>query len=123
MIRCKIEFNELPWGKQLHGIICKTFKYGTRQLRLVVYSKEMPPHWCEKGHLIKLLEFADDGVASYRRYRARATPLIQSCGAAFCVSVCRSLIGMGADIGIWWSWYPNLDLLLAIQGEGDIHAF
>ena len=56
MLQYKIDFNELPWEKPLQGIRCKIFKYGTKQLRLVVYSKEMPPHWCEKGHYGYILD-------------------------------------------------------------------
>jgi len=45
-----VNFNDLNWEEPLEGVKCKIFNHGDKQLRLVVYSKEMPLHWCEKGH-------------------------------------------------------------------------
>lgn len=56
MTKYRIDFDEVAWEKPLQGIRCKVFKQGDRQLRLVEYSKEMPLHWCEKGHYGYILE-------------------------------------------------------------------
>ncbi len=34
----------------------KTVRLGARQLRLVEYTPELAPHWCELGHLGYVLE-------------------------------------------------------------------
>jgi quercetin dioxygenase-like cupin family protein len=50
------------------GIRCKIYKHNNTQLRLVEYSKTMPPHWCEKGHYgfildgIFEIEFANETI-------------------------------------------------------------
>ena len=56
MLKYRINFNELDWEEPIQGVRCKIYKYGDKQLRLVEYSKEMPPHWCEKGHFGYILE-------------------------------------------------------------------
>ena len=48
MLQYKINFNDINWEEPFEGVKCKIFKHGDKQLRLVVYSKEMPIHWCEK---------------------------------------------------------------------------
>lgn len=50
MIQYKVHFDDLEWERPIEGIRCKSYKDGRRQLRLVVYTREMAPHWCEKGH-------------------------------------------------------------------------
>lgn len=50
MFQYKINFEELNWEEPIQGVKCKIYKYGNKQLRLIVYTKEMPPHWCENGH-------------------------------------------------------------------------
>ena len=50
MLQYKVNFDDLDWEDPLEGIKCKIYKYKDRQLRLIIYSKEMPLHWCEKGH-------------------------------------------------------------------------
>ncbi len=50
MIPYKINFNELEWEEPIEGVRCKIVKYGKKQIRYIEYSKEMPPHWCNKGH-------------------------------------------------------------------------
>jgi len=47
----RVDFKSLPWVSPANGIRQKVYKAGRRQLRLVEYSKDMPPHWCEKGHI------------------------------------------------------------------------
>ena len=56
MLQHKINFEELNWEEPIKGVKHKIYKYGNKQLRLVVYTKEMPPHWCEKGHYGMILE-------------------------------------------------------------------
>lgn len=46
----RIRFDALDWITPIEGVRCKIHTGGQRQLRLVEYSKAMPPHWCEKGH-------------------------------------------------------------------------
>lgn len=33
------------------GLRHKVFEHGERRLRLVEYTEEMEPHWCENGHV------------------------------------------------------------------------
>lgn len=33
------------------GVRHKILAHGGRRLRLVEYSRELPPHWCERGHI------------------------------------------------------------------------
>lgn len=40
----------------MKGVRCKVVKQERRQVRLVEYSKEMEPHWCERGHFGFILE-------------------------------------------------------------------
>jgi quercetin dioxygenase-like cupin family protein len=56
MLQYKVNFNDLNWEEPFEGVKCKIFKHGDTQLRLVVYSKEMPLHWCEKGHYGYILD-------------------------------------------------------------------
>jgi quercetin dioxygenase-like cupin family protein len=56
MLQYNVNFNEVNWEKPLEGVKCKIYKYGDKQLRLVVYSKDMPLHWCEKGHYGYILD-------------------------------------------------------------------
>ena len=56
MLKYRINFKELNWEIPIKGVKSKIFKCGNKQLRLVVYTKEMPPHWCEKGHYGYILE-------------------------------------------------------------------
>lgn len=50
MIGHKIDFGQTPWSSPADGVRQKVYKAGHRQLRLVEYSRNMPLHWCEKGH-------------------------------------------------------------------------
>jgi len=40
----------------MEGLRQKIHKSGSQQLRLVEYSKNLSPHWCEKGHIGYVLE-------------------------------------------------------------------
>ena len=50
MLQYRIDFKKLDWETPVKGVRNKTFQYGNKQLRLVEYTEEMPPHWCKKGH-------------------------------------------------------------------------
>lgn len=39
----------------MSGVRHKCVVYNGQRIRLVEYSREMPPHWCEKGHCGYLL--------------------------------------------------------------------
>ena len=58
MIHYKVNFDQMDWETPIEGVTCKIYKHGDRQIRLVVYSREMPPHWCEKGHYGYILDGA-----------------------------------------------------------------
>ena len=47
----KIDFEAIPWEMPIKGLRQKVMKQGREQLRLVEYTREMAPHWCEKGHI------------------------------------------------------------------------
>ncbi len=40
----------------MDGLRFKARRHGDTQLRLVEYTPEMAPHWCEKGHIGYILE-------------------------------------------------------------------
>ncbi len=50
MLRYRIDFDKLEWKQPIEGVRCKVTKYGNKQLRLIEYTRKMPPHWCENGH-------------------------------------------------------------------------
>ena len=52
----KIDFESMPWETPMDGFRFKAKKHGGRQLRLVEYTKDMEPHWCERGHVGYVLE-------------------------------------------------------------------
>jgi len=56
MIQYRIDFRSMPWTSSTHGIRQKVYRTNGRQLRLVEYSRAMPQHWCEKGHVGYMLE-------------------------------------------------------------------
>jgi len=56
LIQYRVDFDGIPWETPMPGIRFKVNKQGRRQLRLVEYTRDMPPHWCEKGHYGCVLE-------------------------------------------------------------------
>ena len=52
----KVKFDELSWESPMEGLRFKAFVHEGRRLRLVEYTKAMPPHWCDKGHIGMILE-------------------------------------------------------------------
>jgi quercetin dioxygenase-like cupin family protein len=51
----QIQFDQIPWESPMIGVRHKFIEHDGQRLRLVEYSSEMPPHWCEKGHCGYLL--------------------------------------------------------------------
>ena len=56
MLKYQVFFDDLEWEKPMKGVKAKVYKHENKQLRLVIYSKDMPLHWCEKGHYGYMLE-------------------------------------------------------------------
>ncbi|HAM50905.1 MAG TPA: hypothetical protein DCP92_09540 [Nitrospiraceae bacterium] len=52
----KVDFEKVEWKSPVKGMRYKSFCHNNRQLRLVEYTKNMPLHWCEKGHIGYVLE-------------------------------------------------------------------
>ncbi len=50
MLQYKIDFDEVEWEQPMDGVKCKIIRYGSKQIRLIEYTRKMPPHWCAKGH-------------------------------------------------------------------------
>jgi len=46
----QIQFDEIPWELPMAGVRHKFVDYNGQRIRLVEYSRELPLHWCEKGH-------------------------------------------------------------------------
>jgi mannose-6-phosphate isomerase-like protein (cupin superfamily) len=56
MMEYRVDFETIEWESPMAGVRHKVKKIGARQIRLVEYSREMEPHWCEKGHYGYILE-------------------------------------------------------------------
>jgi quercetin dioxygenase-like cupin family protein len=52
----RVDFVSIAWETLIKGLRHKVMKQGGKQLRLVEYTNEMAPHWCEKGHVGYVLE-------------------------------------------------------------------
>jgi ethanolamine utilization protein EutQ (cupin superfamily) len=52
----RVDFEKIAWESPMKGVRFKAIRHGARQLRLVEYTREMEPHWCEKGHIRMVLE-------------------------------------------------------------------
>ncbi len=55
-VQYKAEFDKLEWESPIKGVRHKYIDQNNLRIRLVEYSKEMPLHWCEKGHYGYLIE-------------------------------------------------------------------
>ena len=55
-VQYKVEFGRLEWESPIKGMRQKYIDQNNLRLRLVEYSKEMPLHWCEKGHYGYIIE-------------------------------------------------------------------
>ncbi len=56
MLQYRINFNDIEWESPMEGVKCKTYNYGNKQIRLIEYTREMPAHFCEKGHYGLILD-------------------------------------------------------------------
>jgi len=56
MLQYKVVFDDLAWEQPMEGLRYKVYRHNNKQLRLIEYTKEMPLHWCEKGHYGYILE-------------------------------------------------------------------
>ena len=56
MVSYRVDFETIPWDSPIEGMRQKVHRAGSRQLRLVEYSKALPAHWCEKGHIGYVLQ-------------------------------------------------------------------
>ena len=52
----KIDFEAVDWESPIQGMRQKAVGHGSRRVRLVEYSRDMAPHWCERGHWGYILE-------------------------------------------------------------------
>lgn len=71
MAQYKVDFKSMSWEAPMDGLRFRAVRQDGKQLRLVEYTKDMEPHWCEKGHIGYLLdgEFEirfDDGVDIFK---------------------------------------------------------
>ena len=56
IVQYKAEFDKIEWESPMEGVRHKYIDQNNLRMRLVEYSKKMPPHWCEKGHYGYLIE-------------------------------------------------------------------
>jgi hypothetical protein len=52
----KADFAGSEWSSPMEGVRHKFVDQGDQRLRLVEYSRTMPPHWCSRGHFGYVLE-------------------------------------------------------------------
>ena len=52
----RIDFSTVPWESPIPGMRQKVVVHRSKRIRVVEYSKDMAPHWCEKGHWGYILE-------------------------------------------------------------------
>ncbi|MHB9098286.1 MAG: cupin domain-containing protein [Syntrophales bacterium] len=55
-VQYKTDFDKLEWESPIEGVRHKSAEQNNLRMRLVEYSREMPLHWCEKGHYGYLIE-------------------------------------------------------------------
>ena len=51
-----VDFDSIEWQSPMPGLRFKAHRHDGKQLRMVEYTGEMEPHWCEKGHIGLVLE-------------------------------------------------------------------
>ena len=56
MSQYRVDFTNIPWEAPVPGLRFRACRQGGRQLRLVEYTRDMEPHWCEKGHVGYVLQ-------------------------------------------------------------------
>ena len=52
----RIDFESLEWEQPIPGVRHKCVVQSNTKLRLVEYTREMEPHWCNRGHTGMILE-------------------------------------------------------------------
>jgi hypothetical protein len=55
-MKYKIDFDSVQWSSPMDGVRHKSFSFEDKFLRLVEYSSDMEPHWCERGHVGYILD-------------------------------------------------------------------
>ena len=55
-MKYRYDFEATEWTVPMAGVRHKVFPLQGRRLRLVEYSAEFEPHWCERGHVGQILE-------------------------------------------------------------------
>ena len=55
-VQYRAEFDKLEWESPFEGVRHKYIDQNNLRMRMVEYSKEMQPHWCEKGHYGYVIE-------------------------------------------------------------------
>jgi len=50
MLQHKINVENIEWESPIEGVKYKKYTYSNKQMRLIEYTQEMPPLWCETGH-------------------------------------------------------------------------
>ena len=55
-MKYKIDFDSVQWSSPMDGVRHKIFPFQDKKLRLVEYSSDMEPHWCDRGHAGYILE-------------------------------------------------------------------
>ena len=55
-MKYKIDFDSVQWSSPIDGVRHKIFPFQDKKLRLVEYSSDMEPHWCDRGHAGYILE-------------------------------------------------------------------
>ncbi len=52
----KIDFESLPWETPIQGLRHRAIEQDGKLLRLAEFTRDMEPHWCEKGHWGYIIE-------------------------------------------------------------------
>lgn len=55
-MKYKIDFDAIQWSSPMDGVRHKIFLFNDKKLRLVEYSADMEPHWCDRGHTGYILD-------------------------------------------------------------------
>ena len=55
-MKYQVDFDSIAWQSPMPGVRDKVYRVGARVLRLVEYSREMTPHWCERGHIGHIIQ-------------------------------------------------------------------
>jgi hypothetical protein len=56
MDKYKVDFKNIGWESPIQGVRQKARCVRSERLRLVEYTREMEPHWCDRGHVGLILD-------------------------------------------------------------------